>query len=283
MQTLPEGFSFRHDVVYCLLKQRVMKLLYILLSLALPSVLAAQLNCKTITTTEGETTACYHANGKKSTVIFKAKKEQHWYALKIYDNSGKEIYSKEYGHKWGSSGVDLKYYKNGQVESARYTMQPDGGIQHYDVTSYFREDGKFDHDEDRSLNNHGLMELQGPGYKPVLEPEVIKPKPSPNPNECAPVQTPFDFYIINNTSDLITVTCANRTTFGKPVTKTADAGDTIKVESYYAEPGSPSPLKFYKVDLKDKPKAGYRFHIKHMEGGKDKSQYAAISLRRIRK
>lgn len=258
-----------------------MRLLYILIAL-LPSLeLSAQLNCKTINTAEGETTTCYHANGKKSTVIFQAQKQQRWYVLKIYDNTGKEIYSKEYGNKWGSSGVDLKYYKNGQVESVRYHMQPDGGIQHYDVKTLFSEMGEFLRDEDFSLDRTGILQ-KGPGYIEPIKP-TMKELEKKSPAECAPVQTQFDFYIINNTSDEIVVTTRNTITFGKTITKTIDAGDTAKIETYYAEPGSPSPLKFYKVDLKDNPKVGYRFQIKHIAGEAQRQQYAAISLRRIRK
>lgn len=243
----------------------------------------AQLNCKLSHTAEGETATCYHANGKKSTVIFKSKSEQRWFTLKIYDGSGRELYSREYGNKWGSSGVDLKYYKNGQVESARYTMQPDGGIQHYDVKTFWTEDGKYFREEDNSWGNDGL---RCPGVVKTALPTVPPPAPkaeTKQPNECAPVQTLFDFYIINNTSDSLTITCANRITFGKPLTKTADAGDTVKIETYYAEYGAASPLKFYKIDLKEEARKGYRFQIKHMEGSKDQTQYAAISLRRINK
>lgn len=244
----------------------------------------AQLKCKTTKDVQGETIICYHANGKKSTVILKDSKEYHWSKLKVYDNVGNEIYSKEYGYKWGSSGVDLKYYPNGQVQSARYTMQPDGGIQHYDVKTVFKEDGKFDHEEDNSWGNDGLRHVTTPPYTqtPPVRVEPTKPEVK-KPNECAPVQTQFDFYIINNTSDEIEITCNNTATFGKPVKRIADSGDTVLIESYYAQPGLPSPLAIFRISLKDDPKKGYRFQIKHIAGSQERKQYVAISLRRIKK
>ncbi len=245
--------------------------------------ITAQLKCKINNDASGETTTCYHANGKKSTVIFKDTKEYRWHKLKIYDNTGNEIYSKEYGVKWGSSGVDLKYFTNGQVQSARYTMQPDGGIQHYDVKTVFKEDGNFDHEEDNSWGDDGRRHVTTPYTPmPLVKTEPTKPEVK-KPNECAPVQTQFEFCIINNTSDEIVITANNTLTFGKPVTRTADLGDTVLIESYYAQPGSPSPLSIFKISLKDDPKKGYRFQIKHIAGSQERKQYAAVSLRRIRK
>lgn len=258
-------------------------LLFFFSSLLFSQNIEAQLKCKTTKDAAGETTTCYHANSKKSTVIFNDAKEYRWHKLKIYDNAGNEIYSKEYGVKWGSSGVDLNYYANGQVQSARYTMQPDGGIQHYDVKTVFKDDGKFDHEEDNSLGDDGRRHLT-PQYTPIppVKTEPTKPEVK-KPNECAPVQTQFDFYIVNNTSDEIVITCNNTLAFGKPVTRTADSGDTVLIESYYTQPGSPSPLNIFKISLKDDPKKGYRFQIKHIAGNQEQKQYAAVSLRRIRK
>lgn len=258
--------------------------LYFLLVCILPLYGSGQLNCKKTTTTEGTEQTCYHSNGKKSTLIFNSNKDTHWYHLKIYDQTGTEIYSREYGRKWGSSGVELQYYPSGQVKSARYTMQPDGGIQHYDIKTVFKEDGKFDHEEDNSWGNDVLRHVIAPPSPPIapIKTEPIKQEVK-NANECAPVQTQFDFYIINNTSNEIIITSNNILTFAKPVVRKADSGDTVFIESYYAKPGSPSPLNVFKISLKNEPKKGYRFLIKDLGGSQYREQYASVSLRRIRK
>ncbi len=251
--------------------------------LTLPIIGYSQLNCTTIKSGTTNTTTCYHKNGKESTVVKELSTSPRWYLLKIYDSKGKELFSREYGLKWGSSGIDLSYHSNGQVKSVHYTMQPDGGIQRTDITTHFNDEGIFEREEDRSLGNNGLPELVLPDYLQKKPAYIIPKENTLKVSDCLPVQTPFDFYLINNTSSRLNLTCSNQNTYGNRISKQIDAGDTIFIETYYSEPGSPSPLKFYNVELRDKPKRGYNFQIKHLDGNNKRDHYAAISLRRIRK
>ncbi len=245
--------------------------------------LKAQLNCKTNLNGEQSTTSCFHTNGKLSTLTKKISSSPHWYLVKIYNSLGQELYSREYGQKWGSSGVNLNYHNNGQVKSVQYTMQPDGGIQRTDVTIFYTENGAFEREEDRSWGRNGMPEITVPQEWPLKSPVVSPKEKTPALVECAPVQMPFDFYIINYTSNTLTITAYNQQNYGQRISRTVYAGDSVLVETYYAKPESPSPLNFYKVEIKNKPKRGFFFQIKETGARTENKQYICVSLKRVRK
>lgn len=244
--------------------------------------LKAQLGCKKSISDEGEVTSCFHSNGKLSTQIIKLKNDTRWYRIRIFNAAGDEIYSSEYGAKWGSSNVQLSYYENGQVKSAHYTMQPDGGIQYHDVTTYFTVDGSKEREEDNSLDNYGSPRLllpteHSPDTKHLVHVKV------PTPASCTPVKVPFDLYIINYTSDLLRLNITNTYNFDLPAVKQIEAGDTIFISSFYDEPGNVLPLTQFRIELNQKAKRGYTYQINHISTSESKKQFVAITLRKFRK
>lgn len=259
------------------------KFLLLIAVLTMQLSLKAQLNCKTILNGELSTTSCFHANGKLSTITKKLSSSPHWYLVKIYNSLGQELYSREYGQKWGSSGVTLKYHDNGQVKSVQYTMQPDGGIQRTDVTTFYTENGAFEREEDRSWGRNGMPEITVPVEWSLKSPVVSPTEKTPAIVECAPVQMPFDFYIINHTSNPLKITAFNQQSYGQRVSRNVYAGDSVLIETYYAKPESPNPLNFYKVEIKNKPKRGYSFQIKETGATNESKQYISVSLKRVRK
>lgn len=77
------------------------------------------------------------------------------------------MYKTDHGCLHGCGSLTVRYYSNGSVESARKTFQPDGGIQYYDITIFFNEDGTFNREEDNS-------------WDPFQDPKII-PIENPNP------------------------------------------------------------------------------------------------------
>jgi hypothetical protein len=145
----------------------------------LPFLTSAQLNCKTLKGLMGDSVICYHANGKVSTITFPEDGFERYSHTVIYDLYGNEVYQGGQGYRHGGGSLYLTYYKNGAVSSARSTFQPDGGIQYFDVTTFFNEDGTFLRKEDNSWDR----QLTIPTYiehNRVVEKPTDKAKDSVN-------------------------------------------------------------------------------------------------------
>jgi hypothetical protein len=56
--------------------------------------------------------------------------------------NGNKVLETGHGLLHGSASLDVKYHSNGAIKSARRTFQPDGGIQHYDATTFYHVTGK---------------------------------------------------------------------------------------------------------------------------------------------
>ncbi len=126
----------------------------LLIGFLLPFLGLAQLNCKTITVSKGDSVLCYHVNGKVATISYPDPTWERYTHTLIYDQNGNQVYKGSQGYRHGGGSLYLKYYANGAVSSARSTFQPDGGIQYYDVTTFFNEDGTFNREEDHSMHTH---------------------------------------------------------------------------------------------------------------------------------
>jgi hypothetical protein len=113
----------------------------------------SQLNCKTLNGQFGDSVICYHAGGQISTVEFKDSDQFNYRTFYAFDTKGNKIFEGGHGYKHGGGSLDLNYHSNGCLYTARATFQPDGGIQYYDVTTYFNEDGSFNRREDNSLDS----------------------------------------------------------------------------------------------------------------------------------
>lgn len=136
----------------------------------------AQLNCKVNKGIKGDSTVCFHQNGTVSSISFSSIQHERYYHFLAFDNKGNKVLEANHGLLHGSAGLDVKYYPNGALRSARKTFQPDGGIQYYDVTSFFKEDGTFDHDEDNSWDRQ-ITVITQPFERKVEQPEKkIEPK-----------------------------------------------------------------------------------------------------------
>lgn len=124
------------------------------------SDLSAQLNCKTLKGQFGDSVVCFHSGGQKSTVEFKDSESFNYWTFFAFDTKGNKIFEGGHGYRHGGGSLDVTYYSNGCLRSARSTFQPDGGIQYYDETTYFREDGTFERKEDNSPDRTFIMPVE---------------------------------------------------------------------------------------------------------------------------
>jgi hypothetical protein len=136
----------------------------------------SQLNCHTIKIFSGDSTICFHQKGSISTITFPSKQHERYYHFQAFDLNGNKVLETSHGVLHGSASLDVKYHANGAIKSARRTFQPDGGIQHYDATTFYHEDGTFSHEEDNSWDKqltHPVFEPSQPitveTYKPYKE------------------------------------------------------------------------------------------------------------------
>lgn len=248
--------------------------------------LSAQQATKTFTRKDTVWTISYFTSGQKSTEIYNLVSDSRWHQLRAYDKTGKVIYERSYGQKHGSSGVSLKYHPNGAIYTAHYTMQPDGGIQYYDVTSYFTPEGKLDHEEDNSRGNDGQLHVAptvNPARTPV--PNVhIAPQPATKPSECTPVPASTEIYLINYTSERLHIRSQYTTIAAGPVYYDVEPSDTVRVGMYFATAGNAgNPLDHYALKVETRPRYGLEYRITNAAGGTTLKQYVMATCRRIRK
>jgi hypothetical protein len=233
---------------------------------------------KTINTSDSTIEIYQYKTGKRSADIRYAKASSYWKRVNVYDIHGEIVYTRDYGRKWGSSHVELKFRPEGGVSTARYTMQPDGGIQYFDVTTYFTGDGKVDHEEDRSLGDNGQPRLN-PNFTHQEPAIILKPV---KPNECIPVPASVQVHLINYTSEILHVRYQFRDIVNSgPAYLDIEPSDTTKLGIYYPKGNDQNPLDHYSVSVETKAKNRVEYRIANA-GGNNDVRYLMVICRKIR-
>lgn len=171
------------------------KILLTLLNLSYCLILFSQYNCKTIFNKEGKTITCFHKNGKPSTIEFWDSEERNG-NIKGFTPDGKELFNYYLRNYAGHAYAQINYYSNGQVSKAYYSTAPDGGIQFFNETRKFDENGNLIDHWEQKYPYVLVTTIDTTRYKKVVQKqEVIK---------CAvPYQTTFK--LINATKSYIEV------------------------------------------------------------------------------
>ncbi|MBS1685083.1 MAG: hypothetical protein JSS76_10025 [Bacteroidetes bacterium] len=245
---------------------------------------SAQYGCKT--TSKGDTIyqRCYYTTGALCTEISYLKNNERWKQVKIYTKSKELVYERSYGQRYGSSHVELRYQPSGSVSTAHYTMQPDGGIQYTDITTYFKPDGSIDHEEDMSRGNDGEIH-PWPIHMPDKPQPVVpapRPVPAPAPAACLPVPEQRELYLINYTSERLHLICQYRDIKAASMSLLIEPADTAKVGVYSSFHTSPDPLQHYMIQIADKARRGYQYQVKTISNAADTQQYIMIVYRKIK-
>lgn len=111
----------------------------------------------------------FFKNGKISTQIC-FDENKHWGKATAYDNKGDNIYERNLRRVAGHASVHFSYYPSGAVSKAEFSDAPDAGIQWYQETITFSEDGKIT--GKTSQSNDDLLYPSIPKY---YRPEVVNP------------------------------------------------------------------------------------------------------------
>jgi hypothetical protein len=200
----------------------------------------AQLNCSTKHLTNGDSTRCYFADGKISSIRYPDAKHERYFHFIAYNTTGTVVFEGEQGYLHGSSGLDVTYHSTGAVSTIRRTFQPDGGIQHYDETFYFNEDGTFNHSVDNSWDRQTTF---------IQEP-FVQPKQQA-PNECMPVpqKDSIALYIQNSSTHTVRILIGK---IGSPAEKKLIKirNDKKVLVGYYSPMNNEqAPTRYFDIDV----------------------------------
>lgn len=158
----------------------------------------AQLNCKTTTDAANCTVyKCLHANKKVST-------EEQWDAekrfgtLKVFNNQGTEFAVYHLREVGGHASTHLTYHSNGQVAKVEFSDAPDGGIQFFESTRKFDENGnQVDYNEMKYP-----FELETTFIQLESNEQPKQPVVAPKKEEVMACATIFQtFYSLQNTTN----------------------------------------------------------------------------------
>ena len=228
--------------------------------------LFAQLNCKTKHLPNGDSTSCYFADGKISSIRYPDAKHERYTHFIAYNSAGTIVFEGEQGYLHGSSGLDIEYHTTGAVKTIRRTFQPDGGIQHYDETFYFKEDGSFSHSIDNSWDREVTF---------IQEP-IVHPK-QPAPNECMPVpQTDsVELYIQNSTTHTVRILIGKLGSVEEKKLIKIRNDKKVLVGDYIPMNNEQAPTRYFDIDvLPNKPSfQGKLFWWKDTFDGKTNTLY----------
>lgn len=152
---------------------------FVLFQCLLTTVAFGQLNCKEkVTADKGSEKKCLHKNGKVST-LETWDQAKRWGQLKGYNSQGVELFSHSLRSFGGHAYAQIDYYPNGQVSKIYFSDAPDGGIQYYNSTTTFDENGA----------QTGFYETKYPNELELIKPYVEEVKPQPVKKEPAKEET----------------------------------------------------------------------------------------------
>lgn len=197
----------------------------------------SQLNCHTIKVFSGDSTICKHQNGTISTISFPSRQHEWYFHFLAFDVNGNKVLETGHGLLHGSASLDVKYHSNGAIKSARKTFQPDGGIQHFDVTTFYNEDGTFSHEEDNSWDK----QLTHPNFEPSQPVFVVQQKPYQEDS--------LSFHIKNTTNRKVKVLVGYT---GKSVNKeiiTIKKNALVKIGKYLPVRNDNDPNLYFDLDV----------------------------------
>ncbi len=152
----------------------------------------SQLNCKTTTNDKNELIkTCYHANKVISTIETWDKKNK-FGNIKGFNPQNQEIFSFSLRRFGGHAAVKISYFDNGQVSRVDYSDAPDGGIQFYNASFQFDEQGK----------QIDFSETKYPFELQTSIPPLTDKKETQKINECAIPMLDY-FQLVNSTKSKI--------------------------------------------------------------------------------
>jgi hypothetical protein len=185
----------------------------------------------------GDSIICLHQKGTVSTITFPSSQHERYCIFFAFDVNGNKVVETGYGILHGAGSLDVIYHSNGAIKSARRTFQPDGGIQHFDVTTFFTEDGVFSHEEDHSWDK----QLTQPIFEPSKPVSIVQQKPFQEDS--------LSFHIKNTTNRKVKVLVGNS---GKSVNKeiiTIKKNTSVEIGKYLPVKNDNDPNLYFDLDI----------------------------------
>ncbi|MCB0773310.1 MAG: hypothetical protein KDB93_08040 [Flavobacteriales bacterium] len=151
--------------------------------------------------------------------------DNRWGRSWAYDRQGHVIYEQQTRRIAGHATVDFRYHPNGAVSRADYSTMPDGGIQWYESTTTFDENGKQTGFTEQGQDDHG----------PVPGP-TVPGAPKHYPKEIVQEQRLFtnEYFVVNGYRKPVRLKLQPKQT--SPAAKDIDAtllhGDTLRGGTY---------------------------------------------------
>jgi hypothetical protein len=200
----------------------------------------AQQNCSTKHLPKGDSTRCYFADGKISSIHYPDAKHERYTHFIAYNASGKVVFEGEQGYLHGSSGLDVTYHSTGAVSTIRRTFQPDGGIQHYDETFYFNEDGSFSHSIDNSWDRELTIQYE-------LETEPVQPAV----NQCMPVpqKDSIALFIQNSSTHTVRILIGKMGSLAEKKLIKIRNDKKVLVGYYIPMNNEQAPTRYFDIDI----------------------------------
>lgn len=179
-----------------------------------------------------DTLHVYYFNNNQVSTIIVLEDNREGFA-KAYNRIGEKIYSSNIRRFGGHASVEFKHHSNGVVREAKYFSAPDGGIQWYESTTSFDENGVKTNFEEFS-HEHLLSPIHAMP-QPIVQ-EVV---------ECAVIHENI-IVIHNHCNFSVEYTFKNNVETKQIVVK---PGEVKEVLTYISAQITQKPLDFFQIHL----------------------------------
>lgn len=167
-------------------------------------------------------TYSYFKNSKKISTSLCYDDDGRWGKARAFNTDGKEIYTAELRRVAGHASVEFTYYPSGAVAKAHWHSAPDAGIQWYNTTTFFDQDGNITSVEHNDYDQSPTTTLPRlPATVPVKQATL----------KCAAIFVTEGWYI-NKCPYPVTITAVRTGGSNEQKKVTVAAGDTVKGLEY---------------------------------------------------
>lgn len=165
----------------------------------------------------------YFKNSRKVSTSLCYDNDGRWGKARAYNKSGKQVYEAELRRVAGHASVEFTYYPSGAVAKAHWHSAPDAGIQWYNTTTFFDQDGNITHVEHNDYDQSPTTTLSPRLRETVpVKQETVK---------CAVIYV-TEGWFINRCSFPVLITSIRTGGPGERKQATVNPGDTLKGLEY---------------------------------------------------
>jgi hypothetical protein len=203
--------------------------LLILISLLAAIDLHAQSREKVLNIDTGRVVLHYFTSGEVSTKEW-VDKDERWGRSWAFAKDGRVLIDQQTRRVGGHASVHFSYHPNGAVSKAEFSDAPDGGIQWYQSTTTFDENGNKTGFTEQGHDDDGL--ILRPDTRVIEKPQVVEP-PKPTIAECQKLYV-NEVVVMNSTKWACVVKVQPKS--ASPAlpggTFTLQPGDTLRAGTY---------------------------------------------------